>query len=188
MPNTRGLAYTAKASRQLRLLGCIVVILLISIADMATEIERKFLPTNDNWRGNIHDKKKIRQGYLANTAYSSVRIRVAESEASLNIKGMTIGVTRTEYEYPVPVKDAQELLKNLCIGALVVKTRYYLEHDKHLWEIDVFEGENSGLVVAEIELTHPTEEFLRPEWLGEEVTEDERYYNFALVNKPYKDW
>lgn len=155
---------------------------------MATEIERKFLLLNDNWRGNVHDKKKIRQGYLANTEHGSVRIRVADSEASLNIKSMTIGVTRTEYEYPIPVKDAEELLKNLCIGPLVVKTRYYLELGKHLWEIDVFEGENSGLVVAEIELTHPREEFLRPEWLGEEVTEDERYYNFALVNHPYKDW
>ncbi len=155
---------------------------------MAIEIERKFLLANDGWRKHINDQKKIVQGYLANTELGSVRIRLSGDEASLNIKSMTVGVSRTEYEYAVPLKDAEALLNELCMRPLIEKTRYYIRLAEHTWEIDVFEADNSGLVVAEIELSAPDEIFSRPDWLGREVSDDARYYNVALVNKPYKDW
>ncbi len=132
--------------------------------------------------------KRIRQGYLANTSLGSVRVRIAEREATLNIKSMTIGASRTEYEYPTPVEDAEVMLNKLCTGPLLEKTRFYLEQGRHTWEIDVFEGENTGLIVAEIELAREDEIFIRPDWLGEEVTDDERYYNVSLLNNPYSLW
>ena len=131
---------------------------------------------------------RMRQAYLANTERAAVRIRVAGDKATLNIKHMRIGPSRSEYEYPVPLEDALEVLEKLCISAEVCKTRYYLELGTHTWEIDVFEGENAGLIVAEIELGSEDEEFTRPGWLGEEVTHDERFYNAALARLPYCRW
>ncbi len=156
---------------------------------MATEIERKFLLTNDAWRAVVKSSSRYRQGYLANTeGGASVRVRVAGDQAALNIKGMTLGIQRPEYEYSIPVTDAEEMLDNLCIGPVISKTRYFVEHEGYTWEIDIFEGDNAGLVVAEIELSSVDEVFSRPDWLGEEVSHDPRYYNVRLVTHPYKDW
>jgi adenylate cyclase len=155
---------------------------------MATEIERKFLVVNDGWRGAVQRRARYRQGYLASGPASSVRIRTSEDGAWLNIKGATLGVRRSEYEYPIPLTDADEMLDELCDGALIEKTRYFVEHQGKIWEIDVFDGANDGLVVAEIELDSEDEAFARPDWLGEEVSHDRRYYNVSLVNHPYSSW
>lgn len=155
---------------------------------MATEIERKFLLLDDSWRDGVSDSVKIAQGYLANTERGSIRVRLYGDKANLNIKSMTLGVTRTEFEYPIPVSDAEEILKNLCMRPVIEKTRYYLKQEAHTWEIDVFAGDNQGLIVAEIELSDADEKFARPAWLGDEVSNDERYYNVSLVKYPFKDW
>lgn len=160
---------------------------------MATEIERKFLLAGDGWKQQADAGVVMRQGYL-NTASSdqqgksSVRVRIAGDQANLNIKGATLGVTRQEYEYAIPLADANELLDTLADGPLIEKTRYHVRHGTHTWEIDVFAGDNQGLVVAEIELAAADESFERPAWLGEEVSDDPRYYNVCLVKHPYKDW
>lgn len=159
-----------------------------SIANMPTEIERKFLVNSDNWRGSVSKQKTITQGYLANTDRGSIRIRVTDDSASLNIKSMTLGVRRSEYDYPVPLTEAREILDTLCMQPLIEKTRYYIEQENHTWEIDVFTGANSGLVVAEIELSDTEEEFSRPDWLGPEISDEPRYYNVCLVEKPYSSW
>ncbi len=155
---------------------------------MAIEIERKFLLRNDSWREQGGPGTPYRQGYLAGGTCSSVRARIEGNQANLNIKSGDLSIRRTEYEYPIPLKDAQEILDNLCPGGIIEKTRYRVLHAGHVWEIDVFVGDNQGLVVAEIELQHEDEEFERPDWLGEEVSDDPRYYNVNLVACPYKDW
>ncbi len=152
------------------------------------EIERKFLLLDDSWREGIGNSVKIVQGYLANTERGSIRVRLQGEQASLNIKSMTIGVSRTEFEYAIPLSDARDILKNLCMRPAIEKIRYYVSQAPHTWEIDVFEGDNQGLVMAEIELSHAEETFTRPAWLGEEVSNDERYYNVSLVKHPFKDW
>lgn len=155
---------------------------------MATEIERKFLLVNDDWRDLSTNRCEIIQGYLANTERGSIRIRLEGDEASLNIKSMTLGITRTEYDYPIPGEDARAMLRDLCMQPLIEKTRHYVDHGGHTWEIDEFAGANAGLVVAELELADHDESFARPSWLGEEVSHDPRYYNVCLVEHPYKDW
>ena len=155
---------------------------------MATEIERKFLINNDDWRASACRQTKIIQGYLSNSETGSIRVRVSGEKAYLNIKSMTLGIHRTEFEYPIPLDDAQYMLKNLCLQPVIEKTRYFIEQGRHLWEIDVFEGENSGLIVAEIELSNTAEEFHKPAWLGIEVSDDPRYYNVCLVDTPYSQW
>ena len=155
---------------------------------MPIEIERKFLLRNDSWKKSADDGLDIRQGYLAGSDKSSIRVRISGKAANLNIKSATLGITRQEYEYPIPVVEANEMLDKLCEGPLIEKTRYLVHHDKHCWEIDVFSGDNQGMVVAEVELEHINEHFERPEWLGEEVSSDSRYYNVCLVSHPYKDW
>jgi adenylate cyclase len=160
---------------------------------MATEIERKFLLANDDWRAQADAGTQMRQGYLssgpANSEQkASVRVRIVGEHANLNIKSATLGVTRQEYEYPIPLSDANELLNSLADGPLIEKTRYHVGHGKHTWEIDVFAGDNQGLVVAEIELGSEDEQFERPTWVGEEVSDDPRYYNVCLVKHPFKDW
>lgn len=155
---------------------------------MATEIERKFLLLDDSWRSEIEKSKNIRQGYLAGSEKSSIRVRIEDDKANINIKSATLDVIRREYEYPIPVEEANEILDSLCEGPLIEKTRYHVHHGNHLWEIDVFSGDNEGLVVAEIELGGVDETYERPGWLGEEVSDDHRYYNVCLVKHPYKDW
>ena len=155
---------------------------------MATEIERKFLVNDDSWRRHAAPGVRMRQGYLSGGEQSSVRVRVQGSQAFLNIKSATLGVWRREFDYAIPLQDAEEILDHLCPGPLIEKTRYEVEHAGHTWEVDVFEGDNAGLIVAEIELDHEDEDFARPAWLGKEVSHDPRYYNVCLVKHPYKAW
>ncbi len=155
---------------------------------MAIEIERKFLLANDEWRHVADDGIQITQGYLGGNEKSSVRIRVNGKTANINIKGKTIGARRSEYEYAITLEDASEMLTTLCDVPYIDKTRYHIKHQEHVWEVDVFHGENEGLVVAEIELKSVNEKFSLPNWVGNEVTEDPRYYNISLVTHPYKCW
>ena len=155
---------------------------------MALEIERKFLVNDDSWRGQVSRHSKMRQGYLNDTKQSSVRVRVAGDKAYLNIKSATLGIYRKEYEYAIPLDDANEILTELAEKPLIEKVRYYVQFADHVWEVDVFEGDNAGLVVAEVELSDADEAFERPPWLGEEVSGDPRYYNVCLAKHPYKAW
>jgi len=155
---------------------------------MATEIERKFLVLNDGWRRQAAPGIFMRQGYLSGGEQSSIRVRLQGEQAFLNIKSATLGVRRREYDYSIPVDDANEILDHLCAGPIIEKTRYEVEYAGHVWEVDVFEGDNAGLIVAEIELDSEDEAFERPAWAGEEVSHDPRYYNVCLVKHPYKEW
>lgn len=155
---------------------------------MATEIERKFLVTDDSWRNEVAKAAFYRQGYLANSDGASVRVRVADGRGYLNIKSMTLGMSRHEFEYTIPLDEAEQMLDELCLGPKIEKTRYFVEHGAHTWEVDVFEGDNAGLVVAEVELGAVDEAFERPPWAGREVSDDKRYYNVCLVQHPYKEW
>jgi adenylate cyclase len=155
---------------------------------MATEIERKFLVLNDKWKSGVNTELRIVQGYLATNEYSSTRIRIQDDQANINIKSATLGVSRTEFEYAIPVDDAQLMIDDLYIKPVIEKTRYIVKHMQHTWEIDVFSGDNEGLIVAEIELLSPDEAFEKPSWLGKEVSHDKRYYNVCLIENPYKTW
>jgi adenylate cyclase len=155
---------------------------------MAVEIERKFLLNNDAWRELADTGTHFMQGYLIGSKQASVRIRIEGDKARLNIKSATLGMRRQEYEYPIPLEDAQALLADLCEQPLIDKVRYVVPFAGHHWEVDVFAGDNAGLVVAEIELQDEAESFARPSWLGAEVTADPRYYNVSLVKHPFKDW
>ncbi|MGD0958407.1 MAG: CYTH domain-containing protein [Methylomonas sp.] len=155
---------------------------------MALEIEHKFLLANESWRDDVTRSTYYKQGYLSNNPLSSVRIRISDTHAWLNIKSATIGTHRHEYEYTIPLADAHDMLENLCVKPLIEKIRHFVQQDQHVWEIDEFMGENAGLIVAEIELSQIGEAFFRPAWLGEEVTADPRYYNNNLCRSPYKAW
>ncbi len=155
---------------------------------MATEIERKFLVLNEDWRAIVESDMQIVQAYLATNEFNSTRIRIQGDKANINIKSATLGITRTEFEYAIPVDDAQLMIDDLCIKPVIEKTRYIVKHMQHRWEIDVFSGDNKGLIVAEIELSYPDETFEKPSWIGEEVSNDARYYNVCLVEHPYKAW
>lgn len=156
---------------------------------MAIEIERKFLVSNDQWREQAETQVFYSQGYMTQGGLqASVRIRVAGEKAWLNIKSVTLGVTRTEFEYPIPLYDAEVMLADLCLKPLVSKTRFTLTIGQHVWEIDEFEGENKGLIIAEIELADENENFVRPDWLGKEVSDEPRYYNTNLVQHPFQVW
>lgn len=155
---------------------------------MAIEIEHKFLLANDGWRKYIDRSVKYRQGYLSSQPTSSIRIRISDEQAWLNIKSATIGTHRYEYEYEIPVSDANEIISNLCAKPLIEKTRHFVIDDGNLWEIDEFEGCNQGLCVAEIELSNIGDHFTKPHWLGDEVTNDLRYYNNNLAVHPYSEW
>ena len=155
---------------------------------MATEIERKYLVRNDDWRARAHREVRYLQGYLATTRHCSVRVRVGGDTAFLNVKGATVGASRLEFEYTVPVEDAEVMLRELCAGRVVEKTRYFVPHGGREWEVDVFEGDNAGLVVAEIALDDEAETVALPDWAGEEVTGDVRYYNSHLAVTPFREW
>ena len=155
---------------------------------MALEIERKFLVKEESWRDKVESQVHIMQGYLANNVNATVRVRVKGDAAYLTIKGATTGISRTEYEYPIPVEDAQAMLRELALFPAIEKTRYNVRSGKHLWELDLFAGENEGLVMAEVELASEDEAFEMPEWAGEEVSSDPRYYNASLAQRPYKSW
>jgi len=161
---------------------------------MGIEIERKFLVASDAWRAAAHAVVPMAQGYLNDAASiasgaqnASVRVRIEGDVAFLNIKSREAGTTRQEFELPLPVDDAQALLR-LCVGGLVEKRRHLVRHGAHLWEVDEFLGDNAGLVVAEIELDDADEVFARPDWLGAEVTAHPRYFNLALAARPFSRW
>ena len=152
---------------------------------MGIEIERKFLVTGSEWKAAAG--VSYRQGYLNRDKERVVRVRLAGEKAFLTIKGKSAGATRAEYEYEIPATDAGQLLK-LCDGPLIEKIRRVIIHDGDKWEVDEFFGENSGLVVAEIELRSEEQTFTRPNWLGTEVTDDSRYYNSSLSSHPFSKW
>lgn len=155
---------------------------------MATETERKFLVLSDEWKENARTIT-VRQGYLSRGKGRTVRVRVAGNEGFITIKGKTLkdGITKPEYEYKIPKKDAEDLLK-MCLPGIVEKTRHLVKYRGRTWEVDEFHGDNAGLVVAELELESATETFAKPAWLGREVTQDKRYTNAALSQNPFKKW
>lgn len=155
---------------------------------MAIEIERKFLVATDDWRRAADSGLRMQQGYLCRPETSSVRVRVAGDEARLNIKSADPGMRRMEFEYPVPVDEAHQMLERLSVGPVIDKTRYRVAAGDHVWEVDVFHGANDGLVVAEIELASEGSAFQKPSWLGREVTDERRFYNVYLVDHPYREW
>jgi len=153
---------------------------------MGIEIERKFLLRDDRWRNAVGRSIRMQQGYLGGERCST-RVRIEGELAFLNIKSLDLGSRRLEFEYPLPLADAEQMLQAFA-GPQVVKVRHHVPNDKHLWEIDEFGGRNSGLLVAEIELQDENEDFIRPDWLGDEVTHDQRYYNARLAHAPFVDW
>ncbi|QGU33171.1 CYTH domain-containing protein [Thermochromatium tepidum] len=155
---------------------------------MAIEIERKFLVVGEAWRDQVEDETRLVQGYLTEDAHITVRVRIRGDTAWLSLKGKTQGICRLEFEYPIPIDDAETLLRELAVSPLIEKTRYRVRHAGHLWELDVFAGANAGLVLAELELKDLDETFVRPDWLGAEVSNDPRYFNVNLARHPYCDW
>ncbi len=155
---------------------------------MPQEIERKFLVTNGRWKYSTDASIPMGQGYLRADEDCTVRVRLAGKQGFLTIKGATKGISREEFEYEIPAAEARRMLSTLCTGHPIEKTRYIVPFGGHRWEIDVFEGENVGLVVAEIELQSEDEIFKRPDWLGAEVSSDPRYFNACLSKSPYGQW
>jgi CYTH domain-containing protein len=153
---------------------------------MGIEIERKFLVEGDAWRVGA-SPSRIVQGFLSRDPERIVRVRLRDGEAFLTIKGKGSGLARVEVEVAIPAEEARQLLP-LCLPPLIEKTRHLVTWAGHLWEIDEFYGDNAGLVVAEVELATEDEIFERPPWLGQEVSEDFRYSNAALSERPWRDW
>jgi adenylate cyclase len=154
---------------------------------MPREIERKFLLLSEGWRALAERQQRMTQGYIAASDRISVRVRIAGDDAWLNVKSGGLVASRLEYEYAVPVAHARELLA-VAVGPLVEKTRHFVPYGGMEWEVDEFHGDNSGLVVAELELDREDQVFARPPWAGAEVTHLPRYYNVSLVNHPYRQW
>ena len=152
---------------------------------MPTEIERKFLVHGTDWQ--TATGQRICQGYLNRDKHRTVRVRMAGEQAFLTIKGISTGATRAEFEYAIPVADAEALLA-LCDGPLIEKVRHQVEHAGLVWEVDEFLGENAGLVVAEVELDHEDQAITLPPWVSTEVTTDPRYFNASLSTLPYARW
>jgi adenylate cyclase len=154
---------------------------------VGVEIERKFLLTGDGWRA-LGQPVLLRQGYLSSQRERVVRVRIEGGQAMLTIKGQSVGASRGEWEYPIPLQDAGELLDGLCEKPLIEKYRTRVTLGEHVWEIDEFLGANQGLVVAEIELKSEDELFDKPDWVGVEVTDDARYFNSSLIRNPFTSW
>lgn len=155
---------------------------------MGIEIERKFLTSDDTWRGLAERRLSIRQGYLHRDENSAIRVRICDDHAHVNIKKTEDGIHRLEYEYAIPLDDASEMLERVAMRPIIEKTRHEVRVGQHLWEIDEFHGDNAGLVVAEIELGSADEPFERPDWLDKEVSQDRRYFNSNLILHPYNTW
>lgn len=153
------------------------------------EIERKYLVASSVFKEEAFAKNRIKQGYLSSVPERTVRIRIKEKKGYLTIKGITneAGLSRFEWEKEIPLDEAEKLLL-LCEEGVIDKTRYEVKIGNHIYEIDEFYGQNEGLIIAEIELQSESEIFEKPTWLGEEVTQDKRYYNSFLSNNPYKNW
>ncbi|HEY5672331.1 MAG TPA: CYTH domain-containing protein [Malonomonas sp.] len=154
---------------------------------MATEIERKFLVKNDSWRAGAVGIA-FRQGYLCAEPERTVRVRLEGGLGKLTVKGKSVGISRAEYDYVIPADDAIEMLDRLCLRPLIEKTRYRIEHAGQVWDVDVFHSENSGLILAEIELESVDSLFALPDWVGAEVSADPRYFNSNLVKRPFSGW
>jgi adenylate cyclase len=154
---------------------------------MSTEIERKFLLVDDRWK-QLGVGVLLRQGYLSSNADRIVRVRIEGASAMLTIKGRSVGFTRGEWEYPIPLEDAEKFLNDLCEKPIIEKHRYRIPHASMVWEVDEFMGDNAGLVVAEIELVSEDQTFEIPDWVGAEVTDDARYFNANLLRHPYVRW
>jgi CYTH domain-containing protein len=154
---------------------------------VARELERKFLVTGRDWKGSAAGTR-LRQGYLSVDPARVVRVRVEGAAAAITVKGLTTGIGRLEFEYSVPVRDADEMLDALCLRPLIDKTRYPIAAGGSLWQVDEFHGDNEGLVLAEIELQSAGQQFAVPSWLGREVSGDPRYFNSNLVSRPYRSW
>ncbi|NHQ87132.1 CYTH domain-containing protein [Iodobacter sp. HSC-16F04] len=153
---------------------------------MATEIERKFLLSNEDWRKEVHQSSRIAQGYLSSDPDRVVRVRLRAEQGFITIKGKTAGIERLEFEYEIPFTDAEALL-GLCPNVLD-KTRHLIDFAGYIWEIDEFHGENTSLIIAELELPASDAAYTRPAWLGEEVSDDPRYFNSYLSEHPYSSW
>ncbi len=154
---------------------------------MGSEIERKFLLRNDLWRKNAQGIL-LRQGYILSDPRRTVRIRICNNSGFITIKGLAKGIERPEFEYEIPLEDADFLLSHICETPILEKIRYKIEYDGFIWEVDEFLGENSGLFVAEIELASDDQVFPKPPWIGKEVTGSKRYFNSSLVKNPYNKW
>ncbi len=155
---------------------------------MATEIERKFLVKNDLWHEHIITSSVLKQAYLSTRRNATVRVRIAGDQAFLTIKSTTVGISRAEFEYGIPVVDAEAMLLLRQSGAVIEKTRYRVQCGNHVWDLDIFQGENRGLQVAEVELESEAEQFQMPQWAGAEVSHDHRYQNSNLIDHPYSAW
>ncbi len=154
---------------------------------MGIEIERKFLVDEEKLRRFLGRGTSFEQGYFPTSDLTTVRIRIAGDSAFLTIKGKTTGATRSEFEYPVPLSEAREMLDQFC-DKTIIKKRYFIKQDQHTFEVDIFEGENAGLIVAEVELSSENETVNLPEWITKEVTHDSRYYNSQLLQNPISKW
>ncbi|MGJ5630903.1 CYTH domain-containing protein [Nostoc sp. CALU 1950] len=154
---------------------------------MAKEIERKYLVRGNSWRG-LAEGIVYRQGYIATQDKGTVRIRIVGEKSYLTIKGPNIKYSRLEFEYPIPLEDAQEMLETLCERPFIEKIRYKIELGGLIWEIDEFDGVNKGLILAEVELSDENQQFELPTWIGEEVSDDFRYFNSNLVKHPFSQW
>jgi CYTH domain-containing protein len=154
---------------------------------MATEIERKFLVKDDHWR-SLGTGQSYKQGYIPTQDQTTVRIRIVGDRAYLTIKGKNQGIVRAEFEYPIPLDDAEKMLATLCRPPFIEKIRYRIPQGDLIWEVDEFSGENQGLIIAEVELQTEHQAITLPAWIGQEVTGDPRYYNSNLVNHPYQCW
>jgi len=155
---------------------------------MGIEIERKFLVQNDSWRGQVIDESRLQQGYICNQSNATVRVRIGNGKAVLNVKSATVGIRRSEFEYEIPLQEGEAILESVARKPIIDKVRYRVRHGAHVWDLDVFEGENQGLIVAEVELASEDESFDKPGWAGDEVSGDPRYYNASLVTCPYSQW
>jgi len=154
---------------------------------MGREIERKFLVKGNSWRA-LAKGTTYRQGYLNSAKERTVRVRAAGDRAYLTVKGLTVGATRMEFEYEIPIADCNAMLEALAERPLIEKRRYKVDFDGLAWEIDEFLGENEGLIVAELELKSEDQAFRRPDWAGAEVTDDPRYFNANLIKHPFNRW
>ncbi|MGD1854821.1 MAG: CYTH domain-containing protein [Leptolyngbyaceae cyanobacterium] len=154
---------------------------------MAKEIERKFLLKDDSWR-SLAEGCYYCQGYIPTQGKQTVRARIAGDQGYLTLKGPAKGISRSEFEYKIPIADAQSILNELCVQPLIEKYRYRISYGDVVWEVDEFLGDNQGLILAEVELTHAEQVIQLPAWIDQEVTGDPRYYNSNLVRYPFKHW
>ncbi|MBN9332212.1 CYTH domain-containing protein [Devosia sp.] len=151
---------------------------------MAQEIERKFLVSGDGWKAGVESSARLQQGYLSTSAKATVRVRIYDDrEAVLTLKGKPQGLARAEFEYPLPLEDARELME-IAQPNVIEKRRYNVPHGAHMWEVDVFEGHHEGLIMAEVEMSSVDEEVVLPSWVGREVSDDDRYANASLSRTP----